>query len=80
MNFSNTGSLKAVIASSVMVHSFLLLQEVNCGDVRIPLTSINKYKNPSFATMSQGVLLITYITTCFGLYPSHRQVLSYTEY
>jgi hypothetical protein len=42
--------------------------------------TINKYNNPSFATMSQHALLNTYNTTCFGLNPSHHQVLSYTEY
>jgi hypothetical protein len=42
--------------------------------------TINKYNNPSFATMSQRAILNTCITTYFGLNPSHHQVLSYTEY
>jgi hypothetical protein len=42
--------------------------------------TLNKYNNPSFATMFKRDLLNTYITTCFGLNPSHHQVLSYTEY
>jgi hypothetical protein len=42
--------------------------------------TMNEYNNPSFATMFQRALLNTCITTCFGLNPSHHQVLSYTEY
>jgi hypothetical protein len=42
--------------------------------------TINKYNKPSFATMFQRALLNTYITTRFGLNPSHHQVLSYKEY
>jgi hypothetical protein len=42
--------------------------------------SVNEYNNPSFATMFQRALLNTCITTCFGLNPSHHQVISYTEY
>jgi hypothetical protein len=41
---------------------------------------MNEYNNPSFATMFQRALVNTCITTCFGLNPSHHQVLSYTEY
>jgi hypothetical protein len=41
---------------------------------------MNKYNNPSIATMFPRALLNTYITTCLGLNPSHHQVLSYTEY
>jgi hypothetical protein len=37
--------------------------------------SLNEYNNPSFATMFERALLNTYITTCFGLNPSHHQVL-----
>jgi hypothetical protein len=40
----------------------------------------NEYNNSSFATMFRRALLNTCITTCFGLNPSHHQVLSYTEY
>jgi hypothetical protein len=43
--------------------------------VNIP-TVWNEYNNPSFATMFQRALLNTCITTCFGLNPSHHQVLS----
>jgi hypothetical protein len=38
----------------------------------------NEYNNPSFATMFQRALLNTCITTCFGLNPSHHQVLWYS--
>jgi hypothetical protein len=44
------------------------------------LQQLNEYNNPSFATMFQHALLNTCITTCFGLNPSHHQVLSYTDY
>jgi hypothetical protein len=37
--------------------------------------ALNEYNNPSFATMFERALLNTYITTCFGLNPSHHQVL-----
>jgi hypothetical protein len=43
-------------------------------------SAVNEYNNPLFATMFQRALLNTCITTCFGLNPSHHQVLSYTEY
>jgi hypothetical protein len=44
------------------------------------LSIMNECNNPSFTTMFQRALLNTCITTCFGLNPSHHQVLSYTEY
>jgi hypothetical protein len=39
---------------------------------------LNKYNNPSFATMFQRALLNTNITTCFGLNPSHHQVRTFS--
>jgi hypothetical protein len=44
------------------------------------VSGMNEYNSPSFVTMFQRALLNTCITTCFGLNPSHHQVLSYTEY
>jgi hypothetical protein len=39
------------------------------------ISTLNEYNNPSFATMFERALLKTYITTRFGLNPSHHQVL-----
>jgi hypothetical protein len=41
---------------------------------------MNEYNNPSFATMFERALFNTYITTCYGLNPSHHQVLQNTEH
>jgi hypothetical protein len=57
-----------------MIFSFYITNKVN----NITIT-MNEYNSPSFATMFQRALLNMCITTCFGLNPSHHQVLSYTE-
>jgi hypothetical protein len=63
------------------VSCFNILEYLYIGWVHpVAHVTMNDYNNPLFATMFQRALLNTCITTCFGLNPSHHQVLSYTEY